>query len=53
VTGATDPRRGRQVTAGTPPYGPVPELDPDETRRGFEGHLLLAIEVAREARAGQ
>ena len=37
------------VTAGAPHYGPLLDLSPDEARRGFTEHLLLALEVARSA----
>jgi NAD(P)-dependent dehydrogenase (short-subunit alcohol dehydrogenase family) len=37
------------VTAGAPRYGPPLEMPPEEARRGLTEHLLLAIEVARDA----
>ena len=37
------------VTAGTPHYGPLLEMPPEEARRGLTEHLLLALEVARGA----
>jgi NAD(P)-dependent dehydrogenase (short-subunit alcohol dehydrogenase family) len=37
------------VTAGAPHYGPALEMPPEEARRGFTEHLLLALEVARGA----
>jgi NAD(P)-dependent dehydrogenase (short-subunit alcohol dehydrogenase family) len=37
------------VTAGAPHYGPPLEMSPDEARDGITGHLLLALQVARNA----
>jgi NAD(P)-dependent dehydrogenase (short-subunit alcohol dehydrogenase family) len=37
------------VTAGAPFYGPPLELAPEEARRGFSDHLVLALNVARAA----
>jgi NAD(P)-dependent dehydrogenase (short-subunit alcohol dehydrogenase family) len=37
------------VTAGRPHYGPLLELDQAEVRRDLEEHLLLMVEVARNA----
>ena len=37
------------VTAGAPHYGPPLEMSPEEARRGLTEHLLLALEVARQA----
>jgi NAD(P)-dependent dehydrogenase (short-subunit alcohol dehydrogenase family) len=37
------------VTAGGPRYGRVLELEPEEARRGLTEHLLLTLNVARNA----
>ncbi|MFE7774803.1 SDR family oxidoreductase [Streptomyces sp. NPDC057445] len=37
------------VTAGHPSYGRLLEMDPDQARRAVSGHLVLALEVARNA----
>jgi NAD(P)-dependent dehydrogenase (short-subunit alcohol dehydrogenase family) len=37
------------VTAGRPTYGRVVDMDMAEVRRDLDGHLLLALEVARHA----
>jgi NAD(P)-dependent dehydrogenase (short-subunit alcohol dehydrogenase family) len=37
------------VTAGRPHYGPLLELDQSEARRDLEEHLLLMVDVARNA----
>ena len=37
------------VTAGSPHYGPLLEMDPEEARRGLTEHMLLAIRVAQGA----
>jgi NAD(P)-dependent dehydrogenase (short-subunit alcohol dehydrogenase family) len=37
------------VTAGTPTYGRVVDMDVADVRRALEEHLLLAIQVARHA----
>ncbi len=37
------------VTAGAPRYRPPFELTPDDARRGFSEHLMLALNVARSA----
>ena len=37
------------VTAGRPHYGPLLELDVAEARRNLDDHVLLALEVARNA----
>jgi NAD(P)-dependent dehydrogenase (short-subunit alcohol dehydrogenase family) len=37
------------VTAGGPHYGPLLEMDPDQVREAVSGHIVLALEVARNA----
>ena len=37
------------VTAGAPHYGPPLEMAPDEARNGLSGHLMLDLQVARNA----
>ena len=37
------------VTAGGPHYGPLLEMDSDELRQAISGHIVLALEVARNA----
>jgi NAD(P)-dependent dehydrogenase (short-subunit alcohol dehydrogenase family) len=37
------------VTAGGPHYGPVLEMDVEQVRTALSAHMLLAIEVARNA----
>src|SRR5262249_1572888 len=37
------------VTAGQPHYGRLLDMDLDQARRALEGHLLLALQVARHA----
>ena len=37
------------VTAGRPHYGRILDMDLEETRRALDGHLLLMLEVARNA----
>jgi NAD(P)-dependent dehydrogenase (short-subunit alcohol dehydrogenase family) len=37
------------VTAGAPHYGPLLEMDLDEARRAISEHMLLCIDVARNA----
>ena len=37
------------VTAGAPHYGPPLEMAPDEARNGLAGHLMLDLQVARNA----
>ena len=39
------------VTAGAPPYGSLLELSPTEAQRLLSGRLVLAVDVARAARA--
>ena len=38
------------VTAGAPHYGPALEMPAEEARSALTGHLLLALEVARNAK---
>ncbi|MFC9556644.1 SDR family oxidoreductase [Rhodococcus sp. NPDC056960] len=37
------------VTAGGPHYGPLLEMDSDQVRRKLSGHVVLGLEVARNA----
>jgi NAD(P)-dependent dehydrogenase (short-subunit alcohol dehydrogenase family) len=37
------------VTAGGPHYGPILDMSPEEARTAITGHMLLAIETARNA----
>jgi NAD(P)-dependent dehydrogenase (short-subunit alcohol dehydrogenase family) len=37
------------VTAGGPQYGPMLEMDSDRAREAVSGHVVLALEVARNA----
>ncbi|MDW5596833.1 SDR family oxidoreductase [Conexibacter stalactiti] len=37
------------VTAGRPTYGRVADMDHEQLRRALDGHLMLALEVARNA----
>ena len=37
------------VTAGGPHYGPLLEMDPDQVRQALAGHVVLGLEVARNA----
>jgi NAD(P)-dependent dehydrogenase (short-subunit alcohol dehydrogenase family) len=37
------------VTAGGPRYGPLLEMDAAQVRQGLSGHVVLALEVARNA----
>jgi NAD(P)-dependent dehydrogenase (short-subunit alcohol dehydrogenase family) len=37
------------VTAGGPRYGPLLEMDPAEVRQAISDHVVLALEVARNA----
>ena len=37
------------VTAGGPHYGPILEMDFEQARRAISEHMLLALEVARNA----
>ena len=37
------------VTAGGPRYGPLLEMDPDDVREALSGHVVLGLEVARNA----
>ncbi len=39
------------VTAGSPHYGPPLDMAPEDARRGFAGHLMLALNVVRCATA--
>lgn len=39
------------VTAGAPHYGPPLEMPPEEARRGLSEHMMLALDVARNAAA--
>src|SRR5579871_5375700 len=38
------------VTAGRPHYGRLIDMDPEQARRALEEHILLMIQVARNAR---
>ena len=44
-----DPIDHVMVTGPGPSYGPLLELDPDQVREVLGGHVLLALEVARNA----
>ena len=37
------------VTAGGPSYGPLLEMDSEQVRRAVSGHIVLALDVARNA----
>jgi len=37
------------VTAGGPRYGPLLEMDSDDVREALSGHIVLGLEVARNA----
>lgn len=37
------------VTAGGPRYGPVLEMDSDDVRQAMSGHIMRALEIARNA----
>jgi NAD(P)-dependent dehydrogenase (short-subunit alcohol dehydrogenase family) len=37
------------VTAGGPSYGPLLEMDSDEVREALSGHVVVALDVARNA----
>jgi NAD(P)-dependent dehydrogenase (short-subunit alcohol dehydrogenase family) len=37
------------LTAGGPRYGPLLEMDPDDVREALSGHVVLGLEVARNA----
>jgi NAD(P)-dependent dehydrogenase (short-subunit alcohol dehydrogenase family) len=37
------------LTAGGPHYGPLLEMDPDDVREALSGHVVLGLEVARNA----
>jgi NAD(P)-dependent dehydrogenase (short-subunit alcohol dehydrogenase family) len=37
------------ITAGGPSYGPLLEMDPAEIRQALSGHVVQALEVARNA----
>ena len=39
------------VTAGGPTYGPLLEMDADQVRQALSDHVVLALEVARDAAA--
>ena len=39
------------VTAGGPHYGPLLEMDADQVRDALGGHVVVALEVARNAAA--
>ncbi len=39
------------VTAGGPHYGPLLEMDADQVREALSDHVVLALEVARNAAA--
>jgi NAD(P)-dependent dehydrogenase (short-subunit alcohol dehydrogenase family) len=44
-----DPIDHVMVTAGGPHYGPLLAMDSDQVRRAISGHVVLALEVARNA----
>jgi NAD(P)-dependent dehydrogenase (short-subunit alcohol dehydrogenase family) len=44
-----DPIDHVMVTAGGPHYGPLLEMDSDQVREAISGHVVLALEVARNA----
>jgi NAD(P)-dependent dehydrogenase (short-subunit alcohol dehydrogenase family) len=46
---APDPIDHVMVTAGGPHYGPLLEMDSDQVREAISGHVVLALEVARNA----
>jgi hypothetical protein len=37
------------VTAGGPAYGPLLEMDPAQVRNALSDHIVLGLEVARNA----
>jgi len=45
--GLADPIDHVLVTAGSPHYGPMLEMNRDETRDAITGHMLMALDVAR------
>jgi NAD(P)-dependent dehydrogenase (short-subunit alcohol dehydrogenase family) len=47
--GLPDPIDHVLVTAGGPHYGPLLEMDADQVRQGISDHVVLALEVARNA----
>jgi NAD(P)-dependent dehydrogenase (short-subunit alcohol dehydrogenase family) len=47
--GLPDPIDHVLVTAGGPHYGPLLEMDPDQVREALAGHVVLGLEVARNA----
>jgi NAD(P)-dependent dehydrogenase (short-subunit alcohol dehydrogenase family) len=47
--GLPDPIDHVLVTAGGPHYGPLLEMDSDQVRRAISGHVVLGLEVARNA----
>jgi NAD(P)-dependent dehydrogenase (short-subunit alcohol dehydrogenase family) len=48
-SGLPDPIDHVMVTAGGPHYGPLLEMDADQVRHAVGEHLVLALEVARNA----
>jgi NAD(P)-dependent dehydrogenase (short-subunit alcohol dehydrogenase family) len=48
-TGLPDPIDHVLVTAGGPHYGPLLEMDPTEVRDALSDHVVLGLEVARNA----
>jgi NAD(P)-dependent dehydrogenase (short-subunit alcohol dehydrogenase family) len=48
--GAPDPIDHILVTAGGPAYGPLLEMESDEVRDALSGHIVLGLEIARNAR---
>jgi NAD(P)-dependent dehydrogenase (short-subunit alcohol dehydrogenase family) len=47
--GLPDPIDHVLVTAGGPHYGPLLEMDPDQVREALAGHVVVGLEVARNA----
>ena len=47
--GLPDPIDHVMVTGPGPSYGPLLEMDPDQVREVIAGHVLLSLEVARNA----
>ena len=48
--GLPDPIDHILVTAGGPSYGPLLEMDAGQVREALSGHVVLGLEVARNAR---
>jgi NAD(P)-dependent dehydrogenase (short-subunit alcohol dehydrogenase family) len=47
--GLPDPIDHVMVTGPGPSYGPLLEMDPDQVREVISGHVILSLEVARNA----